>query len=422
MIRSTSIKNYIRNAVALSSGTVTAQVAGVLAAPILTRLYSPSEFGSFAIYLNIVMLISVVSCLRYEMTIALVRQTRTALLLVILCTLIAGFLSLGLGVAIVSFEDTIQTSLGLGVENHLLWLLPVSFALAAMYRIASNWAVRNKDYTGLSLSKLWQSLSQTAGQISSGFLHFGVWGLVIGEIGGRLLGLLVLAFKSRGVFDGAKLVYPRRMLTLLSYYRHYPVYSTWSALMNEAGSVAPVFFLAAMYGPETAGLIALVQRIFAVPMDLIGQTALMMYMGEASQTVRKNLGQLHSLFLKVFFSLLAFAAFPTALLIWRGPELFDALFGNEWYVAGTYAQIVAVAYGLRMAVSPISQTLQILGKQKLILFIEISRLLGILCVFSVGHLLKLAPETVLLWYSGILTLFQMWILFATWILTKSVRT
>lgn len=417
-----SIKNYVHNAVTLSSGTVTAQIVGVLAAPLLTRLYSPSEFGAFAIYLNIVMIISVISCLRYESTIPLVRQTRTALLLVILCALIAGILSVGLWVPIIAFEGAIQTCFGFGVANRLLLLLPVSFALTALYRIASNWAVRNKDYMGLSLSKLWQSLPQTAGQISFGLLHFGMWGLVIGEIIGRLLGLLALIRRSHKVFGGTKLIYPRRMLTLLSYYKDYPLYSTWSALMNEAGSAAPVFFLAAIYGPETAGLIALVQRIFAAPMDLISQTALTMYMGEASQALRNDLGQLHSIFLKVFFSLLALAIFPTALLVWRGPELFDALFGHAWSVAGTYAQIVAVAYGIRMAVSPISQTLQILGRQKLILLIEISRLLGILCVFAGGHLLKLETETVLSWYSGVLTLSQLWILFVTWAITKSVRT
>ena len=421
MILSASNRNYIRNALALLSGTAIAQIIGVLTAPILTRLYSPSEFGSFSIYLNIVMLAVVISCLRYEVTIVLPKQSRTALLLVLLSALIAGVLSLSMWVPIIAFEATIQKLVGLGVEDRLLLVLPVSFMLAAFYRIVSNWAVRNKDYTGLSLSKLWQSLPQTAGQISFGFLYLGTWGLVVGEIIGRLLGLLSLTFRNKEIFGGIRHVHPQRMRTLVSHYRHYPLYSSWSVLLNEAGSVAPVFFLATIYGPGTAGLFALVQRVFALPMDLIGQTALTMYMGEASQAIRTSPGRLHSLFLRTVVPLLVLAAIPASLLIWRGPQLFEAIFGHEWHAAGAYAQIVAVAYGVRMAVSPISQTLQIMGRQKFILLIEVTRLLSIISVFIGGQFLKLDVEAVLLWYAGILIIFQMWVLLVTWTSTKSVE-
>ena len=394
----------------------------MLAAPILTRLYSPDEFGAFAIYLNGVMLLSVIACLRYEMTIVLVKQRRTAMLLVLLCALIAGFLTLGLWVPIIGFEQTIHSMAGLEAESHLLLVLPVSFMLAALYKIASNWTVRNKDYAGLALSKLWQSLPQTAGQISLGLLHFGVSGFVISEMVGRLLGVLALAVRSRKAFFTPRFTHlRRRAVTLLSYYRHYPLYSAWSALINQAGSVAPVFFLAALYGPRTAGLFALVQRVFALPMDLVGQTASTMYMAEASHAIRTDIAHLYRIFLRTFLSLLMLAAIPASLLIWSGPRLFNMVFGHEWYDAGIYAQIVALAYGVRLAVSPISQTMQMLGRQKLALLIEINRLVCIVSVFVCGYLLKSEVEAVLSWYSAILIGFQMWMLLATWQLVKRVK-
>ena len=124
---------------------------------------------------------------------------------------------------------------------------------------------------------------------------------MVGEIVGRLLGLVSLTFRNKKAFSSIRIAQPRRMLTLASYYRNYPLYSSWSALLNETGSVAPVFFLAIIYGPGTAGLFALVQRVFALPLDLVGQTALTMYMGEASHTIRTNLRKLHGLFLTAFF-------------------------------------------------------------------------------------------------------------------------
>ena len=68
MIQST----FIRNVSILVSGTIVAQVIAVLASPILSRLYSPEQFGEYAIFITIVGLLSTISSLSYEM--AIVKQ------------------------------------------------------------------------------------------------------------------------------------------------------------------------------------------------------------------------------------------------------------------------------------------------------------------------------------------------------------
>lgn len=418
IVRQALTGGSLRNVLALSSSTAVAQAIGILTAPILTRLYLPGEFGAFSIYLSGVMLMSTIVCLRYDTTIVLVKQRRTALLLVLLSAVIAGVLSFGAWVPIMAFEDGIHGMVGLG-EHRLLVVLPVSLLLTALYKIASNWSVRRKDFAGLSFSKLWQSLPQTAGQISLGLLHFGAWGLVVGEILGRLLGFLTLAYRGREAFADRMPVSVRRARALLSHYRHFPLYSTWSALINEAGTVAPVFFLAAFYGAGAAGLFALVQRVFALPMDLVGQTALTLYTAEAADAIRNHRRALYGHFRKTFLSLLALAVVPVSLLIWQGPWLFDAVFGHEWHAAGVYAQVLAIAYGLRLAVAPIGQTLPMLGRQKLILVIEMTRLTAVVSVFVCGHSLQLDVQTVLTWYAAILIGFQLWMLFATWKAVKA---
>lgn len=413
-------KGNVRNVLTLSSGTVTAQAIGVLAAPVLTRLYLPSEFGAFAIYLNSVMLVSVIACLRYEMTIVLVKQYRTAKTLVVLCILIASGLAVGLWIPLAVYADSIHAMMGLDGENRLLLVLPISVLLVASYKVLSNWVMRRKEYGVLAVSKLWQSIPQTVGQLSFGLLHFGVWGLVIGEIVGRLFGVLVLASKSREMFPIQISLGLQRVAALLSYYRHYPLYSSWSALINEAGSVTPVFFLAMLYGPGTAGFYALVQRAFALPMDLVGQTALTMYVAEAAQAIRTNPGALYGLFMKTFLWLLAIAVVPVGLLLWCGPQLFGVVFGREWDMAGVYAQIMAAAYGVRLAVSPLLQTLQMLGKQKFVLVVETTRFLGIVGNFGAGYLLKADVETVLLGHAGVLIAFYACMWMAAWKAARGV--
>ena len=55
--------SFIRNVSILVSGTIIAQVFAVLASPILSRLYSPEQFGEYAIFITIVGLLSTISSL-----------------------------------------------------------------------------------------------------------------------------------------------------------------------------------------------------------------------------------------------------------------------------------------------------------------------------------------------------------------------
>ena len=55
----------------LVSGTTIAQLIGILASPILTRLYAPEAFGALALFTSITSILGVIACLRYELAIML---------------------------------------------------------------------------------------------------------------------------------------------------------------------------------------------------------------------------------------------------------------------------------------------------------------------------------------------------------------
>ena len=55
----------------LVGGTAGVQVLTVLAAPLLTRLYSSEDFGLLSVYTSLLALIGVIFSLRYELAIPL---------------------------------------------------------------------------------------------------------------------------------------------------------------------------------------------------------------------------------------------------------------------------------------------------------------------------------------------------------------
>ena len=57
---------FARGVGVLVGGTAGAQALMVLAAPLLTRLYSPEDFGLLAVYSGLLAICTVIAGLRYE--------------------------------------------------------------------------------------------------------------------------------------------------------------------------------------------------------------------------------------------------------------------------------------------------------------------------------------------------------------------
>ena len=58
----------------LVGGTAFAQLIGFICLPILTRLYTPEDYSVLGVYVAIVSILSVVSCLRFEIAIPIAKS------------------------------------------------------------------------------------------------------------------------------------------------------------------------------------------------------------------------------------------------------------------------------------------------------------------------------------------------------------
>ena len=61
-----------------ASGTAVAQLLLALAMPVLTRLYTPADYGALAVYSSMLTVLVVVASLRYEPAIPLPEDEMTA--------------------------------------------------------------------------------------------------------------------------------------------------------------------------------------------------------------------------------------------------------------------------------------------------------------------------------------------------------
>lgn len=97
--------SFARNVLTLMTGTTLAQAIPIAVSPILTRLFSPAEFGVFAVYLAIVSVLAILATGRYELAIMVPKKDRDAAALAVAAFMLSLFVSLVILLVVFLFNE-----------------------------------------------------------------------------------------------------------------------------------------------------------------------------------------------------------------------------------------------------------------------------------------------------------------------------
>ncbi|WP_339060568.1 oligosaccharide flippase family protein [Tepidibacillus marianensis] len=169
---------FARNVFTLMTGTTIAQAVPILISPILTRLYSPEDFGVLAVFLSVTAMIAVISTGRYELAIMLPNEDKDGANLVVLSLFIDIAISLVSFLILWVFNAPITRMLGTPQISIWLFLVPISVFLTGLYQSLNYWSNRRKQYKRLARSRVSKSVGTGAFNIGSGFFRTGSFGLI----------------------------------------------------------------------------------------------------------------------------------------------------------------------------------------------------------------------------------------------------
>lgn len=367
---------FARNVMMMSSATAAGQAIAILAAPVLTRLYSPEDFGVLGVYAAILGIVSVVASLRYEQAVPIPRRAGMAANVLVLALSIVVATSLVSVAAVFMFGSGLAEWANIADQSYVLYLVPLGVLLTGFYQVLNNWAVRQRSFSRIARTTLLQGGSSTATQVGLGVLGSGPGGLVAGQILGRSAGItslarLVLSDPSRPL----RLVSRRGMLRVARRYRRFPQLFTWSALLNSVGLMGPAIVLAGFYGAAVVGWFGLVQRLLGAPTALLGRSVTNVYFSESARLARDAPAGLSSLFTRVLRKLVLVGAvtiIPAGLV---SPYVFPFVFGADWATAGRYALVLSPMIFMQFLSSPFGVTLAVLERQDLAILREVIRIL-----------------------------------------------
>lgn len=394
-----SRRSLVRKVLAVGGGGAFGQLIVFLASPVLTRLYSPEDFGLYALYASIVLFAGNVACLRFDVAVPVPRSTATATVLAQL-----GVVSL-IAIAILA---ALAASVGsvMGAAGAAPGISP-AFAAATVflgvvgyggYQLLNMWAVRHRLYGQIARTRITRAVIQVAIQVVAGVARVAPAGLLMGHALGHLFGLRAIGSHMLGRWRSLGLAVTRLTWTARRY-RHYPLLSAPAALLQSASLQVPAVLLMAFYGPAVAGIFAVAQRVVTAPMSMLGSALGMVFMGETLGLARSSPAELRRVLLRSVSATATVGAVPILLLAIGGPSLFALALGDEWRASGSFVRSMAVMYLAQFAIYPASQTLHVLERPGLQLMSDALRLvLGAGGLVASG-LVGLGPREALLAYA-----------------------
>jgi len=412
--------DFIKNVFFLMSGYFVANIISLGTAPIITRLFTPANFGLLALFGAIVATISGIGSLCYERAILLPKKNEEAINLVFLSVLILIVITITASLAMLLFKNEI---IGLFGDKDLgiwYWFLPAGILLNGLLMVLRFWSIRNKRFRAVSFATAAEASVSVLTKILIGFF-IGAYagGLILGFIFGILAAFLTLLIKSSARdFKKYRLNVSRNEVKYrATLYKSFPVFASWNVLINIFSRNMVIYVFSAFFSPAIVGFYSLCASFLGRSVNLVSESVQRVYFQKAAQEL-SNKENMRKGFLKVTFVLMMIGFLPFLLLAIFGQTLFVIIFGESWSTSGVYIQIMAPWFFLLLISSPANVIYEVCQKQNIKLVLNIASLIMRFFSLFFGYHISKNPQVALGMFVAVNILFEMVLIIVAYSIVK----
>lgn len=390
-------RSFVRKLSMLASGTIVGQFLVIASSPLLTRFFTPEEFGFFAVFSALSSIIGMNVAMRFEFAIPVVDNDDDAAAMVRVVAIVSTLSTLLITILVWSAGDWFARLVEAPALALWLWLLPPAVLIWGMGSALSYWSVRRSTYRVNGLNRTLQLGSQAGGQVVFGLLGVGAPGLIVGYLFGYSIRLghyllrLPLAERRLLLIPSAN-----RILQNARQHWRYPAFACPSSLLQGFCQLSPAVLLAVFYGPAIAGFYALSQRMLGLPARMLSEAASQVFLGEMRGL---DGAALHRYFLRTLALFASLGLVGVVPVLFLAPPLFAAVFGEAWREAGIIVQLLVPLYFARFIVQPISQILHVLKRHDLHFLSNSLMAASLILIFTLADRFDLSAHTTILCFS-----------------------
>ncbi|MET0386198.1 MAG: oligosaccharide flippase family protein [Polyangiales bacterium] len=373
-----------RPSLMLFIANVAAQSISVGFSPVLSRLYSPDDFGVLGALNGLVVIAMPLVSLRYELSIPRAKTEPEAAASLAVTGVAIAVMSLVCGLATWLVASTAHGAFIEPLRPFLIFV-PLAACASALFDTLAMEASRRGLIAPLASSKLTQSGLGVGGQLLLGFMHAGAIGLLIGFVINQAAGVtrlfreLVLGHKA------ARVPAWHEIRAAAVEHRAFPLYSSWSSSLEACSRWALQLLITGLWDPKIGGFIFLSDRIVGRPLMLVGGSLLPVYVAQLSRALRETPQRAAAIFADTLRRQALVTLAWTIGVVVLAPLVFGPLFGAAWNEAVPYVQVMTVAIAPGSALQPVSHTLQLVGQQRAESVISVAKVILILGALALCH-------------------------------------
>lgn len=396
---------FVAAVLTLMTGTIVGQAIPILASPILTRIYSPEQYGEYGTIVASYSILVILSTLRLDHAIVVQPNNRSAqyLMHAVFCT--AAFVSLIVLLANLISYILIRNEFIIPVSVLAVNCIAILTFVCALSLVFNNYAIRQKRFVVAAKSKIILFATAVGCQIILG-AYYPENGLVVGQLIGLTISVGYLATYSLS-FKRSPLRYfsIKKMVHHVYENRKFPQFSLPFSLINSISRNTPILFLLANFGKDFVGYYILATTVVLAPMSLISNAIAQVYYRQAAKINASGKSTL-ALSKMLYANQIKIAIFPCVILAIFAPSSFMYIFGPEWKEAGIYVRILMPWLFMIFLNTPIMNSVYINSSQKTLLVYEVclfaSRLIGL----AIGAYSFADPRDSIAIFSAVSFLFQ----------------
>jgi O-antigen/teichoic acid export membrane protein len=399
-------KKFLGSALVLSIGTAFAQLIPIAITPILTRLYSPAEFGVVSAYMAVASILSVVATGRYEMAINQPTNDNEAAVVTRLALELCVLFSVLLFIPIYLWSTLIAAFLGDPNVSYWLFLIPFAVLITGAINTIQLWNSRQ-----LNFKEITKGTVQSSILVSLFNIALGVGKIQHGMLLGAMLGQLISALAMlRDVDRKYKTFFLEikwsEKWSAARNYRRYPLFLVPAHVLGAGAQQIPLLTMSVYFQSAAAGYFSMAYRLLILPAAVISAPIGDVFRAKASQNLIEG-KEIRNMYLAVLAGMSILGIIPFVAIGFALPTIFDFVLGPSWQQAAIMGQILIFPAYFQFIAAAVDKVFLVVGMTTFEVITQLTRLFCFipLMVFMTREFVNI--ETAVTWISWALSIFYL---------------
>lgn len=352
----------VRNTLKLSSSSALLMLLPLIVTPILSRLYTPADYGDWGVFSSVFYVINSFLFLSYENTIVKSNNEKEVPNLIGICVVVSSIVIL---LTLLTFSVGSLMGVDFFCNFPSVKLLVLLLGAQAIHVIANNIANREKKYGLMSIANIVSGTSQAAFRVAFGVYPIVAYGLIVGNVIAQVFTtVFIVICLLRSVQIEWKYLSFKGIASLAKANKKFPLFDAPARFVELSLANIALIIMTFFWDKSEIGSYSMVTQFVLLPISIVGSSMGNVFYKELCESAGNPeiVAVTTQRASKITF-LLSFL--PLLFFVVGGDYLLTIILGAKWEAAGRIAICICV-YSVPLILSePLLPIFRSLDRQEL---------------------------------------------------------